>query len=82
MFKNIFKALRAKPRQEEKVIPCKHCGSKKTENGFYTRGWNNLCQQADGDNGAWCPKCCKVTFARSLESYKASLPEWCVAWSK
>jgi hypothetical protein len=56
---------------------CYHCGSKKIDRGYYSRGWNNLCNQASGDYGYWCYDCCKVSFIKTLDEYKATLPKWC-----
>ena len=56
---------------------CKWCGSLDVDKGYYTRGWNNYCNQACGDRGYFCNKCYKLTFIQSLESYKEHLPHWC-----
>jgi hypothetical protein len=68
---------------QRKGIPyCKHCGSwdvDKPHSG-YTRGWNNLCEQATGDRGAYCNNCGQINWDQSLEDYKKSLPDWCKAF--
>lgn len=58
---------------------CKHCNSLNIQAGYYIRGWNNMCNQACGDNGYFCMKCCKITFVKSLSDYQKTLPEWCEA---
>ena len=64
------------------VLRCENCGSKNVGNTYscYIRGYNKLCKQACGDSGAFCNDCCHITFIQSLEEYKSSLPNWCVAY--
>lgn len=69
----------AKPVVSRSLSRCKHCGSKKIDKGYYTRGWNNWCEQAAGDEGYWCNDCLKVSFIKSLDEYKDQLPKWVTA---
>ena len=87
--KVILRKLFRKPLKKQttkikrnRVCICEKCGSRDVGNTYlaYTRGWNNLCQQACADRGAICNKCCHVTFTQSLEDYKKTLPDWCVAY--
>lgn len=67
------------------VCRCEKCNSKKVGRTWYytyTRGWNDLCNQAVGDTGAYCNNCGHITFIRSLEDFKKSLPNWCRAFSQ
>ena len=67
------------------VLRCEKCNSKKVGRTWYyayTRGWNDLCNQAVGDTGAYCNDCGHITFVRSLEDFKKSLPNWCRAFSQ
>jgi hypothetical protein len=64
---------------------CSRCHSTnlgKLYYGAYTRGYNNLCKQACGDDGRYCHNCGKVNFTKTLDEYKASLPSWCTAYSE
>jgi hypothetical protein len=55
---------------------CKKCGSTDVHKGHYTSGWNNLCQQASGDNGTLCCNCWHVEFEESFEVRKEKTPKW------
>ncbi len=47
--------------------------------GGYVRGYNILCDQANGDAGAWCPNCRRVTFDEpSQEKWLEQQPFWIV----
>lgn len=59
---------------------CERCGSVNLSEGYYIRGYNNLCQQSCGDKGYYCFHCGKVSFIKTLEEYKKTLPEWCEAY--
>ena len=91
MYKRLLELLKLiKPRQPHlpqtnvrcSVSRCEKCGSKNVGNTYsgYTRGYNELCQQACGDRGTFCNDCYHVTFVQSLEDYKKSLPNWCRAY--
>jgi hypothetical protein len=87
MYKRLVELLKlVKPRQphlpQNNVRRCEKCGSKNVGNTYsgYTRGYNELCQQACGDTGAYCNNCGHITFVRSLEDFKKSLPNWCRAY--
>jgi hypothetical protein len=91
MYKRLLELLKlVKPRQphlpqnnvRRSVSRCEKCGSKNVGNTYsgYTRGYNELCQEACGDIGAFCNDCCHITFVQSLEDYKKSLPNWCRAY--
>jgi hypothetical protein len=85
MYRKLLELLKlVKPRQphlpQNNVSRCEKCGSKnvgKTWYYAYARGWNDLCNQAVGDTGAYCNNCGHITFVRSLEDFKKSLPNWC-----
>lgn len=55
---------------------CTKCGSHKLKEGYYTSGWNNLCQQASGDKGVFCKRCGKIEFDETLVQRKAKAPAW------
>lgn len=40
-----------------KIECCPKCESMKFEKGYWTRGWNNNCNQAYGDHGKRCYNC-------------------------
>ena len=62
---------------------CEKCGSWDTEHGcHWTRGRNNLCEQAYGDCGAYCNKCSHVTWDTSLEEHLKTLEPWCKPHNK
>ena len=58
-------------------IRCSHCRSRDTHWGYYSRGWNNLCQQAHGSDGHWCGNCYKISFRLSTKEYRHIIPDWC-----
>jgi hypothetical protein len=47
--------------------PCTKCGSRSLQRGHYTSGWNNLCNQASGDNGVICRNCLHIEFDLPFE---------------
>lgn len=55
---------------------CSHCGSRDTRRGCYTRGYNEWCEQADGDHGHYCMKCQQITWDQSFGDYCKGLPKW------
>jgi hypothetical protein len=60
---------------------CSHCGSRNTEHGYWSRGYNTYCEQAYGDNGHLCLKCYHVDFDVPLEEHKelmAKAAPWCI----
>lgn len=60
---------------------CEKCKSTTLhKSSGWTRGWNNLCEQATGDSGTRCFDCGHIKWDQSLEEYKSKLPEWCVAY--
>ena len=66
------------------IHSCERCGSTKvgkTLHHAYTRGWNDWCNQAVGDTGAYCDTCGWVTFVRTIDEFKKSLPDWCHAFN-
>ena len=57
---------------------CEKCGSRNTDYGsHWARGWNNWCDQAYGDLGVYCNRCCHITWDKSLAEHIATLPKWC-----
>lgn len=64
-----------------KLPICGKCNSLKMKPGYYSRGWNNLCEQACGDHGYLCDRCLKITWKQTLEEYKKKLPYWCRAYN-
>lgn len=47
--------------------------------GGYTRGYNILCSQVNGDHGAWCPICREVTFDEpNQQKWLEQQPLWIV----
>ena len=93
MIRRLFEKIKlVKPRQSRLQKPavvrntvhhCERCGSKnvgETWSYAYIRGWNDLCDQAVGDTGAYCNNCGWITFVRSLDDFKKSLPSWCRAY--
>ena len=61
---------------------CEICKSRDTQRGPWARGYNHRCEQAIADKGLYCRKCCQITWDRSLEDFKASLPKWCEAYGE
>lgn len=59
---------------------CEKCNSKHLVKGYWVRGWNNLCEQACGDEGERCFDCGNIVWEKSCEQYKAILPHWCKAY--
>jgi len=59
---------------------CPKCKSKHLNDGYWTRGWNDLCSQACGDTGIRCFDCCHIEWEQTLDEYKAKLPKWCRAY--
>lgn len=59
---------------------CGHCDSKKIDKGYYRRGWNNLCNQASGDNGYWCFNCLRVSWVKTYEEATRDKKEWCTVY--
>lgn len=62
-------------------IICPKCLRMQMRRGYYTRGWNNLCDQATGDNGYRCYNCGHMVWDHTLEEYKERLPKWCKAYN-
>lgn len=60
---------------------CEKCGGRDLVHSHaWIRGYNHLCRQADGDCGVRCADCGHIKWEKSLEEYKATLPEWCTAY--
>jgi hypothetical protein len=59
---------------------CPMCNSKHLDDGYWIRGWNDLCSQACGDIGTRCFDCGHIEWKQSCEDYKAELPKWCRAY--
>lgn len=59
-------------------IKCPHC-NKRTDmrQGQYTRGYNEMCQQASGDDGFYCMGCGGITYRISYEESRRITPSWC-----
>ena len=60
-------------------IKCPHCNKRGTDmrSNTYTRGWNNLCEQASGSDGFFCMGCNGITFLTSYEEARRTTPTWC-----
>lgn len=56
---------------------CPCCGERGIKRGYWARGWNHYCQQANGDWGGYCPHCHKVSFTDTDDEFEAKQPEWC-----
>lgn len=59
-----------------KIRRCEKCGSLNIRKGYYTSGWNNLCNQASGDNGVICEDCIHVEFDEPFEERLKKKPDW------
>lgn len=59
---------------------CPKCKSKHLDDGYWIRGWNNLCEQACGDTGTRCFDCGHIEWEQTCEEYKAKLSKWCRAY--
>ncbi len=75
---NFFKP---KIKNDSKVKNCIKCGSNKIDKGYWTRGWNEACSQACGDNGCRCFDCGHIHWNQSKEDYQSKLPKWCRAYN-
>lgn len=74
MLKGLMEILRDKFRRSH----CWRCGSSElNENLGYTRGYNNLCQQACGSLGKRCFDCGFIHFETPYYRYVDHLPHWC-----
>lgn len=78
----MIKIIQEKQREFRKWLKkalhrCPHCNSFKTKYGFWTRGWNNFCEQAYGDFGTSCTNCGHVDWNVPLEKHLKTLPAWC-----
>ena len=59
-------------------IKCHHCHKRGgMRRDHYTRGYNNLCTQASGDEGFYCMECGGITFLISYEESRRITPTWC-----
>ena len=80
----LYRKQESKPIIKDGVVcRCERCGSKKVGKTYYflySRGWNDLCNQAIGDTGAYCNNCGWVTFVNTLDEYVKKLPKWCRAY--
>lgn len=66
-----------------KIFPkCGHCKSTRIKKGYFSRGWNKLCNQASGDNGYWCNHCFKISWIDSYERAIEKKKEWCTVNKK
>jgi hypothetical protein len=49
----------------------------------YTRAYNDLCRQAAGASGSWCPSCNKVVFDEpDFDTWLATQPVWVIPYSE
>ena len=58
------------------IETCEKCGSIHLKRGYYTSGWNYLCNQASGDIGVICCDCIHVKFDEPLEVRQEKSPSW------
>lgn len=67
-----------------KTFPkCVKCGSNDTiRQSNYTRGYNNLCQQAYGDWGRYCCNCHHIEWDTPYDEHIKTLPNWCTPYKK
>lgn len=73
-FYSIFKVKPLEPKRHKPKCP--NCNSRDQEYGYWTRGWNHLCDQAAGDYGYFCNNCYHVHFLDSKEGFETRNPEW------
>ena len=59
---------------------CPKCASSNLKSGYWIRGWNNLCNQAAGDEGHRCYECGYIQWEKSYEEYVKILPHWCTPY--
>jgi len=59
------------------IPTCPHCGSWNVRRGYFTRGWNHLCEQTAGDRGVQCPECLTITFDKTRKESLKITPCWC-----
>ena len=59
-------------------IKCPHC-NKRTDmrRRHYVRGYNEMCEQALGDDGFYCMDCTGITWRISYEDTCRIFPKWC-----
>jgi hypothetical protein len=58
---------------------CSACGCKDRKWDYYTRAWNDLCNQAAGDAGYYCTRCRHIDFhTPDFETWLAMMPKWIV----
>lgn len=61
---------------------CPACGNRSLQHSYkWIRGWNNLCKQAVGDSGYRCYDCGYIVWDVPYETFRESLPKWCVAYT-
>lgn len=59
-------------------VKCPNCSVRGAmHQAEYTRGWNNLCNQASGDTGLRCMSCSTIAFLTSFEESRRLTPAWC-----
>ena len=56
---------------------CLKCLSFRQDHSYWHRGYNSLCQQADGDYGTRCYDCGNIVWDQSKEDYDKNSPDWC-----
>ena len=55
---------------------CKKCGSKHLEKGYWSRGWNDCCNQAAGSRGTRCYDCGLIIWDKPYEEAIKEMPEF------
>lgn len=59
-------------------IKCPHCKERTDmRRDEYTRGYNNMCEQASGCSGFYCMSCGGITYTLSYEEDRRVTPAWC-----
>lgn len=76
LFKNRTTNEPELPEQYKCKLKCDKCGSRNVNIGSYTRGYDKKREQACGDKGCFCNRCRHITFEKTFEEYKKSLPSW------
>ena len=63
-----------------KRLRCGHCNSGNIDKGYYHRGWNNLCEQAYGNDGWFCNKCFNISWSKTYEEAVKAKKDWCTIY--
>lgn len=63
---------------------CSNCHKRGTlRRGHYSRAYNTLCNQADGESGEYCMHCHTIHFRTpDFKEWLAKQPEWIKSWDE